>query len=81
MCHFGAFREKFSKMRILLFLTQIFFVNAKNKVRWPEEREFSWAQDVPELSSLMDQSKPLSGTYHNKKCVTIVKNNDNKNVL
>ena len=66
---FRCFSGEISKMRVLLFLSQIFLVNAKNKVRWPEEREFSWGRENPELSSLMSQSKPLSGTYHNKKYV------------
>ena len=59
-------------MRVLLFLAQIFLGNAKNDVRWPKEREFSWMQEVSELSSeelislkdLKDQSKPFSGIYH-----------------
>ena len=57
-------------MRVLLFLAQIFLGSAKNDVRWPREREFSWMQEGPELSSeelisLKDQSKPLSGIYQN----------------
>ena len=63
------FRKNILKMRVLLFLAQIFLGNAKNDVRWPKEREFSWMQEVPELSSeelisLKDQSKPFSGIYH-----------------
>ena len=63
------FRKKILKMRFSLFLAQIFLGNAKNDVRWPKEREFWWMREGPELSSeelisLKDQSKPLSGIYH-----------------
>ena len=56
-------------MKVSFFLAQIFLGNAKNDVRWPKEREFSWMQEGPELSSeefisLKEQLKPLSGIYH-----------------
>ena len=38
-------------MKLLLFISLVFLANAKNDLRWPKEREFSWAPEVPELIS------------------------------
>ena len=46
-------------MKLLLFISQILLANAKNDVRWPKEREFVWAPEVPELSS--EESFSLKG--------------------
>ena len=38
-------------MRTLIFILQILNVFGVNDLRWPKEKDFSWAQEVPELGA------------------------------